>query len=291
MKISELKIYRLNDYPEVLKFFENKVACGVPTNVGDPTGEDFNLLTHYGMEPSTTIIVEAQGDSMKPDIKNGDLIFIDTKQQPQNGDLIFIDTKQQPQNGDTVLAFIDDEALIKEIYYDKETRKVKLIPLNKKFDVIEISSRSKRLKIQGVVKFVVHSVRQNTLKVVKGKGKKKKDTAPSEPIPASKAILSPEGEKEGAMKEEKASKNDLALDKLMQGRKGKKAALAIYCAAKQGLITETDYNSVADRFGDIGSRSGYNRYMGNPQRFTDLEIESTTNFIQSLITPKEGKAD
>ena len=24
--------------------------------------------------------------------------------------------------------------------------------------------------------------------------------------------------------------------------------------------------------------------------FTPLEIESTTNFIQSLITPKEGKA-
>lgn len=277
MKIPELKIYRLNDYPEVLKFFANKVACGVPTNVGDPTGEDFNLLTHYGMEPSTTIIVEAQGDSMEPDIKNGDLIFINTQ--------------QQPQNGDTVLAFIDDEALIKEIYYDKETRKVKLIPLNKKFDVIEISSRSERLKIQGVVKFVVHSVRQNTLKVVKGKGKKKKDTTPSEPIPASKAILSPEGEKEGAMKEEKASKNDLALDKLMEGRKTRQAALAVLCAAKLGLITKTDYNSVADRFGDIGSRSGYNRYLANPSLFTPLEIEATTNFIQSLINPKGDQGD
>lgn len=52
------------------------------------------------------------------------------------------------------------------------------------------------------------------------------------------------------------------------GRAVLKAALAIYCAAKQGLITETDYNSVADRFGDIGSRSGYNRYMGNPSLFT-----------------------
>ena len=65
----------------------------------------------------------------------------------------------------------------------------------------------------------------------------------------------------------------------MQDRKGKQAALAIYCAAKQGLITETDYNSVADRFGDIGSRSGYNRYMGNPSLFTQLEIESTTNLF------------
>ena len=77
MKISELKIYRLNEYPDVLKFFENKVACGVPTNVGDPTGEDFNLLTHYGMEPSTTIIVEAQGDSMEPDYHDGDLVLVE----------------------------------------------------------------------------------------------------------------------------------------------------------------------------------------------------------------------
>ena len=78
---------------------------------------------------------------------------------------------------------------------------------------------------------------------------------------------------------------------LMQGRKGKKAALAIYCAAMQGLITETDYNSVVDRFGDIGSRSGYNYYMRNPQRFTDLEIEATTNFIQSLINPRGEQPD
>ena len=77
----------------------------------------------------------------------------------------------------------------------------------------------------------------------------------------------------------------------MEGRKGKKAALAVYCAAQQGLISHTDYSSISDRFGEIGARQGYNYYMRNPQRFTDLEIEATTNFIQSLITPKEGKAD
>ena len=81
----------------------------------------------------------------------------------------------------------------------------------------------------------------------------------------------PERESEGA--------SSPLLNKLMEGRKGKKAALAIYCAAKQGLITETDYNSVADRFGDIGSSSSYNRYMGNPPLFTQLEIESTTNLF------------
>ncbi len=46
-----------------------------------------------------------------------------------------------------------------------------------------------------------------------------------------------------------------------------------------------------DRFGDIGSCQSCNYYMGNPQRFTDLEIEATTNFIQSLINPKGEQGD
>ncbi len=46
-----------------------------------------------------------------------------------------------------------------------------------------------------------------------------------------------------------------------------------------------------DHFGDIGARQGYNYYMRNPQRFTDLEIEATKNFIQSLINPKGEQGD
>ena len=49
--------------------------------------------------------------------------------------------------------------------------------------------------------------------------------------------------------------------------------------------------SITDRFGDIGTRQNYNRFFANPQRFTDLEIEATTNFIQSLINPKGDQGD
>ena len=69
------------------------------------------------------------------------------------------------------------------------------------------------------------------------------------------------------------------------------SGLAYYCAAQQGLISQTDFTSITDRFGDIGARQGYNYYMRNPQRFTDLEIEATTNFIQSLINPKGEQSD
>ena len=57
--------------------------------------------------------------------------------------------------------------------------------------------------------------------------------------------------------------------------------LAIYCAAKLGLIGSTDYNSVTEEFGDIGSRQNYNKYRANPNLFTPQEIESTQSFLTS----------
>ena len=48
-------------------------------------------------------------------------------------------------------------------------------------------------------------------------------------------------------------------------------------------MVRATYTGVADRFGDIGSRQGYSHYMGNPSLFTPPEIESTTNYIQSLV--------
>ena len=271
MKISELKIYRPSDTPLVFRLFANKVACGVPTGTGDPTEEMFDVLENFNLYRDSTIIVQAQGDSMAPDIRPGDYLFIGTT--------------DQPKNGDTVLAFLDDEALVKIFRYDPDTRRVRLVPLNNKFDTIEISARSKRLRIQGVVKFTMRNMQREQLKVVerKGKSKAKKTTEEATPLPSREGVLPPERALEGA--------SSPLLDKRMEGRKGKKAALAIYCAAKQGLITETDYSSVADRFGDIGARQGYNYYMRNPQRFTQLEIESTTNFIQSLINPKGEQSD
>ena len=64
-----------------------------------------------------------------------------------------------------------------------------------------------------------------------------------------------------------------------QGGRARLSAASFPVLFLSSLITETDYNSVADRFGDIGSRSGYNRYIGNPSLFTQLEIESTTNLF------------
>lgn len=253
----QLKIYRPGDTSVVLPMFINKVACGLPTDVGDPTAEEVDLLDYFGLKNGATLMVEAQGDSMLPDVSPGDVMFINTA--------------DKPQNGDTVLAFLDDEALIKKFYYNKENRKVRLVPVNGEFAPLEVSNNSRRLVIQGVVKFIVRKMERQQLRQVTVKGAKqpkkseKKTSAPTPPAPSQSSILNPQ--------------SSILLHQLIDGKKGKAVALAIYCAAQLGLITQTDYNAVSEEFGDIGSRQNYYKYLSNPQRFTPIEVEMTKSFL------------
>ena len=53
----------------------------------------------------------------------------------------------------------------------------------------------------------------------------------------------------------------------MVGKKGKDAALIILACIKKGWMLRPTYTQVNNEFGDIGSKSGYNKYL-NEQRFT-----------------------
>lgn len=63
-----------------------------------------------------------------------------------------------------------------------------------------------------------------------------------------------------------------ALRNVMNGKKGKEAALVIKVAVKIGWITKPTYQAVVNEFGDIGHRSNYNKYI-NENKFTNDEIE------------------
>lgn len=63
------------------------------------------------------------------------------------------------------------------------------------------------------------------------------------------------------------------LHQLMNGRKGKEAALIIKASIKAGIMTKPTFKQVSDEFGDIGNPSGYNKYMGR-EIFSDMEIEA-----------------
>lgn len=58
----------------------------------------------------------------------------------------------------------------------------------------------------------------------------------------------------------------------MVGKKGKDAALIILACIKKGWMLRPTYTQVKNEFGDIGTKSGYNKYL-NEQRFTKEELD------------------
>ena len=62
------------------------------------------------------------------------------------------------------------------------------------------------------------------------------------------------------------------------GKKGKDAALIILACIKKGWMTRPTYTQVKNEFGDIGSKTGYNRYL-NEQAFTKEELEGVINSL------------
>ncbi|WP_155993031.1 MULTISPECIES: hypothetical protein [unclassified Bacteroides] len=67
---------------------------------------------------------------------------------------------------------------------------------------------------------------------------------------------------------------------VMNGRKGKKAALVIWTCMKIGWIVPTPtFKAVADEFGNIGTQQGFTGYL-NDMSFTDAEKESMENIFK-----------
>ncbi|WP_276908971.1 hypothetical protein [Hallella colorans] len=64
----------------------------------------------------------------------------------------------------------------------------------------------------------------------------------------------------------------------MNGKKGKDATLIVLACIKNGWLTRPTYTQVKNEFGDIGSKTGYNRYL-NENMFTDKEIEGAINSL------------
>lgn len=71
------------------------------------------------------------------------------------------------------------------------------------------------------------------------------------------------------------------LHTLIDGKKGKDFALYIRACVDLGKITKPTYKQVAEEFGDIGHKSGYNKYM-NGQLYSYEEIKGAENQILSL---------
>ncbi len=68
------------------------------------------------------------------------------------------------------------------------------------------------------------------------------------------------------------------MQKKLDGKKGKDASLIILACIKKGWLTKPTYTQVKNEFGDIGSKTGYNKYL-NEKMFTKEELEGAINSL------------
>lgn len=64
---------------------------------------------------------------------------------------------------------------------------------------------------------------------------------------------------------------------IMHGKDGKEAALIIKACVQKGWMCKPTYTQVKDEFGDIGNRSGFNKYMSG--NLTKEEIDGAINSL------------
>ena len=99
-----------------------------------------------------------------------------------------------------------------------------------------------------------------------GQKEKPKRGRPTEPF-ASKMIDDADGEKLKKM------------HTILKGKKGKDFALIIWACIKRGWCNKPTYTQVKGEFGDIGSPTGYNRYVNNLGKFTREEMDGALNSL------------
>lgn len=65
---------------------------------------------------------------------------------------------------------------------------------------------------------------------------------------------------------------------IMRGKKGKDFSLLILACIKKGWITRPTYTQAANEFGEIGSKTGFNRYL-DERTFGEKEIMGAINSL------------
>jgi len=123
-----------------ISYFLSQVSCGFPSPADDYLEKKLSLDEHLIRRPTSTFFVKAQGESMMPVIRSGDLLVIDRAQTVKNGDII--------------LAIVDGEFTVKRFL--RSGGSIHLLPENHKYPPIEIKEED-RFELWGVVMHIIHS--------------------------------------------------------------------------------------------------------------------------------------
>lgn len=123
------KVYDIN--LKIIRLYEFPVSAGVGNFIND---ENIPCTKIYTSERRADFAIKISGDSMEPDIYNGDILLIKKQEKVNNGQIgIFV---------------YDSELLCKKLYKNK--KRISLISLNKKYNPIDISS-NRRFDVIGMV--------------------------------------------------------------------------------------------------------------------------------------------
>jgi DNA polymerase V len=126
-----------------LPLFASRVQAGFPSPAQDYAEGLLDLNEFMVEHEAATFYVRVQGQSM---VGAGIL----------DGDIIAVDRALEARHGDIVLAVIDNELTVKELY--QQNGQVRLLPHNPDFQPIEIKE-GQELSVWGVVKGVIRKLR------------------------------------------------------------------------------------------------------------------------------------
>ena len=114
------------DSPELLlNLISMPLSAGFPSPAADYIESRIDLNKALIKNPATTFLASADGDSMFPDIKDGDLLIIDRK--------------DEPVNGWKVLTSVNNEFCVK-LFFKYPDGSIELRPANPMFPSIHLPS-------------------------------------------------------------------------------------------------------------------------------------------------------
>lgn len=120
--------------------FAGEVNCGFPSPADDFVQDTLDLNKLLIKHPDATFFAIARGYSLAPLVNPGDVIVID-KSAEWSHDLL-------------ACCFIDGEFTVKWI--EKSEHKIRLIPLNPEFPILEYSPEKNNIYIWGIITAIIN---------------------------------------------------------------------------------------------------------------------------------------
>ena len=129
-----------------ISFVDTGIKAGFPSPAQDYLTGSIDLNRELIRHKETTFLARVSGNSLH-------------EAGICDGDIIVIDKALEAKNGDCVVAFIDGEFTLKEFRFDEKENCAWLIPHNKNYEPIKVTSENEFL-VWGVLTYTIKQLRK-----------------------------------------------------------------------------------------------------------------------------------